>query len=110
MRAGDLKQKVRIEYPTDARDSGGGFTRTWAVLDTLPAAITSESAGEPVSADALSSTATHLVRVRYRTGITASMRAVHAGRYFRILSVVDPDQGKRELHLACVEKVDDEAA
>lgn len=101
---------MRIEEAVDTRDTGGGFTRVWQLLDVVSADITSEGAGEPSEANALASTVQHQVRIRYRTGVTASMRLFFRERSFRILSIVDPDQRKRELVLTCVEKVADEAA
>lgn len=110
MRAGQLRHPVRIEYPIQTRDTGGGLTTSWTLLDVVRAEITSEDSGEAVEADSPSSKVRHLVRTRYRTGITSDMRAVFRDRSFRILSIVDPDQRKRELILTCVEKIDDEAA
>lgn len=110
MRAGNLRHRVRIEQPVDVRDTGGGFSRTWELLDVVPASIESEDSGEPLDADALTSTQRHLVSMRYRTGITPSMRVVHDSRTFKILSVVNVDQRNRELVLSCVEKVDRGAA
>lgn len=110
MRAGALRHRVRIEQPSDTRDAGGGFTRVWQLLDVVYAEIASEDGGEPQEADSLTSTQRHQVRIRYRTGVTASMRLVFRDRTFRVLSVVDPDQRKKELLLTCVEKVGDEAA
>jgi|SRR4051812_19538674 SPP1 family predicted phage head-tail adaptor len=110
MRAGALRHRVRIEQPPTGRDSGGGFTGVWTLLDVVAAEITSEDGGEPSEGGSPRSTIRHRVRIRFRTGITPSMRAVFNTRSFRILSVVDPDGGRRELILTCVEKVDDQAA
>lgn len=110
MRAGALRHRVRLEDAVDTRDSGGGLTRVWQLLDVVPASIESEESGEPVEAGSPSSKVRHLVRIRYRTGVTPAMRAVFRDRSFRILSIVDPDQRKKELLLTCIEKVGNDAA
>lgn len=113
MRAGKLRHRLRIEQAVDVRDTGGGFTRTWSLLDVVHAEIASEDAGEPLDAGSLTSTQRHKVSIRYRTGVTPSMRLVPVNdtdRVFRILSVVDEEGRQRELVLTCEEKVGQEVA
>jgi SPP1 family predicted phage head-tail adaptor len=111
MRSGELRHRIRIEQPTDTRDSGGGYTRVWTLLDVVRANVTPQDEGsESVEADANTSTRRHVVTLRYRTGVTAAMRVVLNNRTLRIISVVDPEERHEKLVLTCVEKVGEVAA
>ena len=56
---------------------------------------------EAIKADATTSIVKASIRIRYRTGLDASMRVVHGNTYYSILAIL-PDEVKREfIDLAC---------
>jgi SPP1 family predicted phage head-tail adaptor len=102
------KDRGMFQNPGPAVPSGTGFVQSW--IDLPPPAWAHI---EPATATSLErsfagtvlSTATHVVTIEYRTGISTKSRFVFDGRTANVLSVVDPDNRHVELVLACAEIV-----
>ncbi len=56
-------------------------------------------------AGALQSEVTTRIKIRYRTGLTTSMRVLYGCRVFQILSVIDKDERHRVIELMCKEVI-----
>jgi head-tail adaptor len=93
-------------------DGEGGFTQTPTVLASRVAAAVvpaTAQALERLTANTVASSASHLVTLRYRAGITTQTALVfHDGptdRPMAITGLYDPEERHVELVLACVESI-----
>ena len=81
--AGRLRQRIAIQQKVQTRDpETGAVIETWqtiAGLESVPAEIAPLSTREFLSAQAIQSEVRGRIRIRYRTGLDASMRALHRG-------------------------------
>src|SRR6185503_11551543 len=93
-------------------DGDGGFTQAWAIVARRVAASvepTTARSLERIRSNTVSSTASHLVTLRYRRGVTTTMRLTfHDGLSDRVMSITgvhDVNERHRELVLECAEAV-----
>ncbi|MCX7900044.1 MAG: phage head closure protein [Methylocystis sp.] len=100
---GALRHRVTLEAPSDTPDGVGGFTRSYAAVTPLWARIEPVAAQENFLAQRQEQETTHRVTIRWRAGVTRSMRFDHRGRKLLIRSVVDPDERRRFLVCRCEE-------
>jgi SPP1 family predicted phage head-tail adaptor len=104
MRIGDLNKRIDIQAQTRTPDGLGGFTVVYATIASqIAAAIWPVSASETVQAAMTVMTITHRIRIRFRSGLRASYRVSWAGRYFSVVSIIDPNTAHRFLDLMCKE-------
>jgi len=106
MRAGLLRHRVSIEQRVVELDSDGERTEAWADAFglLLPAEIAPLSGRELVAAAAVQSKVTVRVRIRYRPGVSASMRVLHRSLAYNIEAVTpDTDSGVEYLTLHCTQ-------
>ena len=99
MRIGDLKKRAVLQSQTKVADGMGGFTVAWVDSATVWAAIWPVSAAETIQAAMPTMTITHRIRIRYKAGIKPAWRIVWDGRYFNIVSIVDPNMAHRWLDI-----------
>lgn len=106
--AGRLRHRVQIEQLVTEQDSDGASVETWAdaVGCFVPAEIMPLSGRELIAAAAVQAKVSTRIRIRYRAGISPSMRVVHRGILYGVEAVV-PDQtsGVRYLTLMCTDGV-----
>lgn len=101
MRAGQMDQRVTIEALQDGKDDYGQPINDWATYITCWAAVEPLQGREYLAAMQLQSETTIRVRLRYRPGVTSSMRVNHGGKLYGITSVIHVRSGARELQLMC---------
>lgn len=105
--AGKLNRRVVIEQPVEARDPNyAAVTRTWAPLATVWAAVEPLQGRELERSRELGSEISLRVRVRYSSttaGVTSKMRVISGARRYEIQAVINPQDGREELHLLCAE-------
>lgn len=110
-----MRHRVTLENPGDAvpdPTGGGGYTQAWTTLASrVPAKVEPASARslERVTANTVSSSASHLVTVRYVPGVTMQTRLTfHDGEVDRLMAVTgqhDTEERHLELILECAEAV-----
>lgn len=100
---GSLNKRITIQAPTKTSDSMGGFTIVWTDIDTVFAAIWPVSAKERIQNSAVTTTITHRIRIRYRRVFRSGWRIFYNGRYFNIVSIVDPNEAHEWLDILCEE-------
>lgn len=101
--ASRLRTRVRIEQQSEEADEFGQRLDTWTEVVTVWADALHTSGLELARAGGEVSKARASFRIRYRTGITAAMRLVHAstGQVYNILAAL-PDLARREhVDLVC---------
>ena len=96
MQAGRLRHLVTFEEPINYLDSDGVQIVEWvpAFGQPISAEITPLSGRELIAAQAVQSQVNARIRVRYRPGFKATMRAIHRGTIYNITAVIaDPNSG-----------------
>ena len=94
LRAGDLCSQIVIQAPSTTQDEIGQPVLVWTDFASVWADIRMKSGLETIKAGAVTSTVQASIRIRYRTDLTAGMRAVHNGVIYNITSVM-PDVSRR---------------
>lgn len=105
MLSGRLNQRIAIQSVTNAQDAKGEVTRAYKTLWNPWAELVSSTASETLDGKRKSTVgeATHVWRIRYRAGVNRNHRVLAGERPMEILSVLDPDNQRRELLLQCKE-------
>ena len=107
MMSGRLRHKLDIQQlvaGSPDQTPEGEPDESWTVfLNDIWAAVEPLSGRELFAAQEHHSEIQVRIRVRYRTGITAKMRAVFESRNYNILAVIDREERHRELELLCSE-------
>ena len=103
--AGQLRHRIDIDERVTAQDATGDPVVTWTPwAQGVPAAV------EPLSSREFSGIPSHIlaqattkIRIRFRPGLSATMRIRHGGTIYNILGVLpDPDSGRDALLLPAV--------
>jgi SPP1 family predicted phage head-tail adaptor len=100
---GELNKRIALQIPSKVPDGMGGFVVTWVDTATVWAAIWPISAAETIEAGKMGMTVTHRIRIRYRSVLRPSWRIAFGGRYFNIVSIIDPNTAHRWLDILCKE-------
>lgn len=101
LRAGTLSHRVTIQHKTGERDEyDTPLPEAWAELVKVWANVYHQSGSEAIKADAAVSTVRASIRIRWREGINAGMRAVYAGSVYDIEAVL-PGAGRQYVDLVC---------
>lgn len=103
MRAGRLRHKIVIQQVSEERSASGSVIQTWSDSLRLKAAVEPLQGREYWEGKQLQNEVTTRFRIYYRSGITSKMRVLFNGKYYDILSVLDPEERHREIELMCVE-------
>lgn len=107
MRPGELRLRVTIQRQTvTGKDTLNNDIVKWTDVATVWAQVIDLSGREFFASQQANAEITTRVRIRFRTGITASMRVVYGSRTLELVSPpIDPDGHGRELYLMCKELV-----
>ena len=103
MKIGNLNKLITLQYKTRVSDGMGGFTETYNDSDEVFAAIWPKSAKDAVNADQTIMTATHRIRIRYRSTMRGSWRIKFGNRYFAVTGIVNPEERNEWMDLICKE-------
>ncbi len=107
VQAGRFRHRVTIQKKTVGRDSAGGVTETWSnfAADVNAAIDYVAAGGEPLTSQQITSKTNVEISIRWRPGITTTMRVLHNTDVFNIEDVVpDSDTGRKILTLMCVQR------
>lgn len=98
----DLNQRIRIERRDKSTNSRGEVTYDWAEVITVWASANPLRGRDYFAAAQTQSEVTTRFRIRYRTGIDATMRVVWKGGYYDIKGEPIEVDGAREwIDLMC---------
>lgn len=101
--AGSFPHRVTIQRHNQEKDDWGTpipGAGTWETVATCWANVRHQSGSETIKADADVSTVRASVRIRWRTGIDAGMRLLHAGHAYDIEAVL-PGPNRQNIDLVC---------
>jgi len=106
MRAGQLKQRITIQQPTQTKNAIDEVVSTWSTFCTIWAAIEPAVGSSYYAANQLDAKVDGKVRIRYRGDLEPTMRVKFGDRILNIVSIVHPQENHRELHLMYTENLD----
>lgn len=93
LNAGDLRHRVAIQSPTEARDTMGGVSLVWTDLATVWALVQEEAGEESYQDGVVRPFRTGTATLRNYPGLTTRHRLAYEGRVLNIESTVsDPDK------------------
>lgn len=106
MKAGILRHRIDIEEFIGTLDDEGAWVEDWfSILDSeeslLPAEIVALSGREFIAAQAVQSTVTTRITIRWRTGIKPAQRVVHGDDVYDIKAVLPDATLRTHLTLMC---------
>jgi SPP1 family predicted phage head-tail adaptor len=101
MQAGKLNCRVTIQSLQAGQDAIGQPVTTWTDVATVWASVEDLTGREYQAAQATQNPVQTRIRIRYRAGIVASMRALYGNVIYNIEAVLDRDGGRVELQLMC---------
>lgn len=111
-RAGRLNRRIELQEPDAVtQDALGELQDTFTTKATVWAAIDvpkGQGQAEIFQADKITSQVTHRILIRFRTDVTALWRVKLGTRFWKILQVQNPKDGRRELTLVATEIVSGE--
>jgi SPP1 family predicted phage head-tail adaptor len=90
---------------SDVADGAGGATSSWQPVATLWANVQPGVGREFWEQKKLTPALSHIVELRYYSGLTPAMRFVYGTRVFKILAAIDPDETQTTLQCFCEEEV-----
>lgn len=107
---GSKTKRITLQNPNGppVSDGEGGFTQAWVDLPPAPLARVenaTQAVLERITAGTAITTATHVVTIDYRAGVSTSTRILLEGRVLNVASVQDPEEAHVELILVCTEVV-----
>lgn len=106
MRSGRLRQRIRIERRSSARDVAGERLPAWELVADVRAQIDGLSGSEILAASQRQGRVLTTFRLRYVEGVTPAMRVVVGSRVFNVIDAI-PQRGiKRELVITAQELVE----
>lgn len=105
MTAGELRSRVTIKRPVGTTSATGGVVEGTPEIfaSRIPASIVSALGSELLRASGLVAGVTHVVKLRYLSGVQSWMTVTFEDRVFQILSIVDVDERHIEHQLLCAE-------
>lgn len=100
---GDMDRRLALTQITRISDGAGGNSEAWATVATVWAEKVALRATERFAADVTQNPVTAKFRIRYRSGVVPTMRAVVDGVTYHIHGV--EEVGRREYLLLNCETV-----
>jgi SPP1 family predicted phage head-tail adaptor len=89
---GKFRHRVEIQSYSQAADAEGQIARSWSTAATVWGRVNPISGNERVAADQIKSKLSHRITIRKYEGTwTGQMRIKYDGKFFNIISIVDPD-------------------
>jgi SPP1 family predicted phage head-tail adaptor len=97
---------VTIQAKTVGRDSAGGMTETWSnFAKNVNAAIDPATGRESVSSRQITSIVSTEISIRWRPGITETMRVLHKNDVYNVEGVLSDNQtGRKVITLLCTQR------
>lgn len=106
MNAGKLKHRITIQKQVRAKNSFNEWVTTYTDWWTGWAEILPATGSSYYASKQLDSSVDGVVKMRYRKGVLPTMRVLYGERVLSIVSIVIPQESKREIHLMYSEALD----
>jgi SPP1 family predicted phage head-tail adaptor len=107
MRAGKLRQEIVLQQLTSTTGDGAGgvASEIWTDFATVYADVEPLQGRELYQAQQINDELTHQITMRYYPGVASTMRVKYGTRILLIESIIDTEEGHRQLLLICKEQV-----
>lgn len=99
MNIGQLTHRMTVESPVLSPDGGGGFTVAWEAVDDVYAAVTDLGGQEMLQDAQITASQPCRIVIHYRSDMDSKMRLAEGAALYNIVSLRDPDGGKRWLEI-----------
>lgn len=107
MRAGKLRHKVDIQYPTETQNTYGEPEVTWTDLATgVWCQIQPLRGREFFESRQFNAEIDARIVMRHRSDVTAKMRIMHGSDEYYVDSVINVDERDREVQLMCTRSIE----
>lgn len=103
MRAGLMRKRLVLQSLTETRDADGGVVTAWALLASVYAGIEPLTQNEKKQGTRTEAMATHKIMMRYRSGLTPSMRFLYGTRIFNIVEILNKNERNWEHEVKVIE-------
>lgn len=101
MNIGKLRHRVTLQQQINDQNDYGASVTQWQDVATVWAEIKPISGREYFSAQQVQSEVSTLIWIRYRTGIEPTMRVIHKGKHYEIVSALNYQGVNKSLQLMC---------
>lgn len=105
MKVGRLRDRLTIQTYTAAYNSYGETTKSWSTFATVFAGIRPVTGREYLMAEKDQGEISHVITIRFLSGVLPKMRATDGIRTFEIVSALPDRTNKKMMQLYCNEKV-----
>lgn len=105
-RIGRMRERVTIQQNSGTKGTRGQKAESWTDVKQVWAEVRMLSGTESQTANMNIASATHRVRIRWRSDVTEQMRLEWGTRYLGIVSSSNPDGKRQFLELLCEEAID----
>ncbi|MFC6644142.1 phage head closure protein [Granulicella cerasi] len=104
MNAGSLNRRITIQQQSTSQDAYGQQLASWTDALSTWASIRAATGKEIYAASGFVSELSHIITIRYPAiKVSNAMRVLYDNRIFNIQAVSDPDEGKVQTNLLCLE-------
>jgi len=106
MNAGKLRQRITLQSPTAGANTIGEVTYTWTDVATVWGAVEPATGSWYYAGQQAESKVDGRVRIRYRSDVLPTWRVKFGARYLSIVSLLNPNESKKELIIMYTEALD----
>jgi len=106
MKAGQLRHRIIIQQQVKSQNAIDEWITSWEDWVTCWANIEPAVGKQYYEAKQLDSKVDGKIRIRYRTGVKPTMRVLHGQRILKIVSIIQPQENRKELVLMYTEELD----
>lgn len=100
--AGRLRNRVVIEAPAHTPDGAAGRRTAWRRVASVAAEVLPLAGNDGLEDGVVRAAQAYRITIRWRAGLDTRHRLIWNGQPLKINSMVDPDQLRQRLVLACV--------
>lgn len=103
--AGRMRHRVLIQRPSEVQGDSGQPIDAWITFASRRAVKITAPGEEHMTPQQRVARAPVTWKLRWLSGVVPSMRLVADGKVYEILSAIDPNDDRRELHVSTLERV-----
>lgn len=101
MEAGKLFQEVTIQQRNETLNLLGESVANWVTFQAVYAESINKGGNETIIADQVDAIWDTIFRIRFISGIRATMRIVHRSRNYNIVHIAETDDRMEEMLVLC---------
>lgn len=106
IRAGRLKHRITIQGPSSSINAQGGKIKGWSDIETVWASVEPLTGREFFENHQMESEISTRIIIRYRGGLNTHMRVKFGNKYYKIVSIINPQEKNEGLELMALETED----